>query len=61
MRRLTTAIALALIGVLALGATSADAKPRVKLKRIGRFQSPTYVSSAPGVPGVVVVERGGRI
>jgi glucose/arabinose dehydrogenase len=61
VRRLTTALALALIGTLVLGATTADAKPRVKLKRIGRFQSPTYVTSAPGVPGVVVVERGGRI
>jgi glucose/arabinose dehydrogenase len=39
----------------------ADAKPRVKLKRIGRFQSPTYVTSAPGIGGIVVVERGGRI
>jgi len=39
----------------------ADAKPRVKLKRIARLHSPTYVTSAPGVPGVVVVERGGRI
>jgi glucose/arabinose dehydrogenase len=33
----------------------------VKLKRIGRFHEPTYVTSAPGVNGVVVVERGGRI
>jgi glucose/arabinose dehydrogenase len=52
----------ALAGTLLLAASvSAEAKPRVKLKRIGRFHSPTYVTSAPGVPGVVVVERGGRI
>lgn len=61
MRRLTTALALAALGTLVLGSATADAKPRVKLKRIGRFQSPTYVTSAPGVPGLVVVERAGRI
>ena len=61
MRRLATAIALATLSVLPIGAATAEAKPRVKLKRIGRFQSPTYVTSAPGIPGVVVVERGGRI
>jgi glucose/arabinose dehydrogenase len=61
MRRLTTAIALAALLVLLIGAATTDAKPRVKLKRIGRFHSPTYVTSAPGIPGVVVVERGGRI
>jgi glucose/arabinose dehydrogenase len=33
----------------------------VKLKRIGRFHSPVYVASAPGVAGVFVVEQGGRI
>jgi glucose/arabinose dehydrogenase len=44
-----------------MSATAVDAKPRVKLKRIGRFQSPTYVTSAPGIGGIVVVERGGRI
>jgi glucose/arabinose dehydrogenase len=61
MRRLTLAVAVMVIGALAVGPALADAKPRVKLKRIGRFQSPTYVTSAPGIPGVVVVERGGRI
>jgi glucose/arabinose dehydrogenase len=61
VRRLTAAIALAALGALVLNVVPADAKPRVKLKRIGRFDSPTYVTSAPGVPGVVVVERGGRI
>jgi glucose/arabinose dehydrogenase len=39
----------------------AEAKSRVKLKRIGRFHQPTYVTSAPGIAGVFVVERGGRI
>jgi glucose/arabinose dehydrogenase len=42
-------------------APTAQAKHGVKLKRVGRFQSPTYVTSAPGLPGAVVVERGGRI
>ena len=52
----------ALVSALCLAAAQpADAKPRVKLKRIGRFHSPTYVTSAPGIGGVVVVERGGRI
>jgi glucose/arabinose dehydrogenase len=60
-RRLTIAVALAALAAFAFGSTAADAKPRVKLKRIGRFHSPTYVASAPGIPGLVVVERGGRI
>jgi glucose/arabinose dehydrogenase len=56
------ALALCLLGAVAIAATAgADAKPRVKLKGIGHFQSPTYVTSAPGVNGVFVVERGGRI
>jgi glucose/arabinose dehydrogenase len=61
VRRLATAIAIACIGALVLNSAAVDAKPRVKLKRIGRFQSPTYVTSAPGIGGIVVVERGGRI
>jgi glucose/arabinose dehydrogenase len=61
MRRLTIAIAVATLGALAVNVAMGDAKPGVKLKRIGRFHSPTYVTSAPGVPGAVVVERGGRI
>jgi glucose/arabinose dehydrogenase len=61
VRRLTIAIVVAALGALVLGAASADAKSKVKLKRIGRFHSPTYVTSAPGIPGVIVVERGGRI
>jgi glucose/arabinose dehydrogenase len=55
------AVALAVVGAVALNAAFAGAKPRVKLKRVGRFHSPTYVTSAPGIPGAVVVERGGRI
>ena len=61
MRRLVIAIVLAVLAALLVTSAGADAKPRVKLKRIGRFQSPTYVTSAPGIPGAVVVERGGRI
>jgi len=61
VRRPAAVIAIACIGALLLSVTAADAKPRVKLKRVGRFQSPTYVTSAPGIAGIVVVERGGRI
>jgi glucose/arabinose dehydrogenase len=61
-RRLALLTSLALAAAVCLAASpAADAKPRVKLKRIGRFQSPTYVTSAPGTGGIVVVERGGRI
>jgi glucose/arabinose dehydrogenase len=60
MTRLTLAT-VALVAALALGPALAHGKPRVKVKRIGRFQSPTYVTSVPGISGVVVVERGGRI
>jgi glucose/arabinose dehydrogenase len=57
---------LTLFALIALAATvcvagAAEGKPKIKLKRIGRFHSPTYVTSAPGLAGVVVVERGGRI
>jgi glucose/arabinose dehydrogenase len=58
---LRVALALCLLAALAVAAASAEAKPGVKLKRVGRFQSPTYVASAPGVSGVVVVEKGGTI
>jgi len=61
VKRLATAVALGALSFLVIGGATADAKLRVKLKRIGRFQSPTYVTSAPGIPGVVVVERGGRM
>lgn len=33
----------------------------MKLKQIGRFHHPTYVTSAPGVRWLVVAERGGRL
>ena len=61
MRRLGAAAAFAVIAALALQAGMASAKAGVKLKRIGRFHSPTYVAAAPGVSGVFVVQQGGRI
>lgn len=61
MRRLALAVAIVALGALLVSAAAAEAKPRIKLKRIGRFHSPTYVTSAPGLAGAVVVERGGRI
>jgi glucose/arabinose dehydrogenase len=62
-RYLGIAIAFAALAlaVTAVGAAPAGAKARVKLRSIGRFHQPTYVTSAPGVSGVFVVERGGRI
>jgi glucose/arabinose dehydrogenase len=60
MRRGLCAIAIAVLAASAV-ADDAGAKPRVKLKRIGRFHQPTYVTSAPGINGVFVVERGGLI
>src|SRR5919106_3716582 len=51
----------AVLALTLLAAGPAQGKQRVKLKRIGRFNSPTFVTSAPGVNGVFVVERGGRI
>jgi glucose/arabinose dehydrogenase len=53
--------ALAAVAVLLALAPGAAAKGGVKLKRVGRFHSPTYVTSAPGVSGIFVVEQGGRI
>jgi glucose/arabinose dehydrogenase len=61
VRRLALAVAIVALGALLVSAAAAEAKPRIKLKRIGRFHSPTYVTSAPGLAGAVVVERGGRI
>ncbi|MDX6616135.1 MAG: hypothetical protein QOD60_1226 [Solirubrobacterales bacterium] len=43
-----------------LWATS-PASAKVHLKKVGRFSSPTYVTSAPGTPGILVVEQGGRV
>ncbi len=60
--RIAILTSLALAATLPLAASQpAQAKHGVKLKRIGRFHSPTYVTSAPGIAGVFVVERGGRI
>jgi glucose/arabinose dehydrogenase len=56
-RKLVMVIALVLFAL----APAAAAKKGVKLKRTGRFQSPTYVAAVPGVKGLAVVERGGRI
>jgi glucose/arabinose dehydrogenase len=42
--------------------TAASANPRVGLKRIGSFQSPVYVTGAPGFPHLVfVVEQAGTV
>jgi Glucose / Sorbosone dehydrogenase len=60
-RRADILIAAILALTLCAAVAPAEAKPKIKLKRIGRFQSPTYVASAPGINGVFVVERGGRI
>jgi Glucose / Sorbosone dehydrogenase len=60
-RRAGIVIAAILALTLCAAVAPAEAKPKIKLKRIGRFQGPTYVASAPGINGVFVVERGGRI
>jgi hypothetical protein len=59
-RRLIVAVGAALF-IAASGPVPADAKPKLKLKRIGRFHNPVYATSAPGVGGIFVVEQGGRI
>lgn len=61
MKRPLILIVVACIGALLMSAAAADGKPQVKLKRVGRFESPTYVTTAPGIGGIFVVERGGRI
>jgi glucose/arabinose dehydrogenase len=61
MKRLGVALAVAILAALAVQAGAAWGKAGVKLKRIGRLQSPVYVASAPGVKGVFVVEKGGTI
>jgi glucose/arabinose dehydrogenase len=53
------AVLIATLAALLLAAAPAVAK--VKLKTIGSFQTPTYVTSAPGTPGVLVVEQEGRV
>ena len=55
------AVAIAALAALAFQTGSASAKAGVKLKRIGRFESPVYVAAAPGVGGVFVVQKGGVI
>jgi glucose/arabinose dehydrogenase len=55
-----TLIALAVTAAwLAVAAAPAPAK--VHLKKVGRFQLPVYVTSAPGTPGILVVEQAGRV
>lgn len=49
--------ALALVGLAAVPVAEA----KVKLKRVGRFNAPVYATSAPGGPGLFVVEQAGRI
>ncbi len=60
MRKLATAMvcALALLGLAALPVAT---EAKVKLKRVGRFNAPVYATSAPGAPGLYVVEQAGRI
>ena len=55
------AVTIAALAALAFQTESASAKAGVKLKRIGRFESPVYVAAAPGVRGVFVVQKGGVI
>jgi glucose/arabinose dehydrogenase len=59
--RVALLASLAFAAALWLATSPADAKRGVKLKRIGRFHQPTYVTSAPGVNGIFVVEKAGRI
>jgi hypothetical protein len=55
------AILAALAGLLLATLSTADAEAKVKLKRIGRFHGPVYVTVAPDLPGLFVVEQGGRV
>jgi glucose/arabinose dehydrogenase len=59
-------LALLALLALALSPAAADAAKKrgggkAKLIRMGKFRQPVYVAVAPGVPGIFVVERGGRI
>jgi glucose/arabinose dehydrogenase len=62
MRRLLAILA---VGALALTPAVAEAAKKrggkAKLIRVGKFRQPVYVAAAPGVGGIFVVERGGRI
>jgi glucose/arabinose dehydrogenase len=60
-RAKTTAACLALLALVLGAAIASPAAAKLKLKKIGRFDTPTYVTSAPGTPGVFVVEQGGRV
>src|SRR3954452_20554042 len=50
-------------GTATEGAAATSAKGRkVALKRIGKFDSPVYVTAAPGVPNLLfVVQQGGKV
>jgi glucose/arabinose dehydrogenase len=61
MRRFWIVIAVALLAAVTIQPPPSEAKPKLKLKRIGRFHNPVYLTSAPGVGGIFVVEQGGRI
>lgn len=68
-RRLATACGVMLVAAFAgaavvsgAAAKAGSGKPGgMKLKSVGRFQAPVYVTAAPGVKGVYVVEQPGRI
>jgi glucose/arabinose dehydrogenase len=60
MRKLATALLAGLL-LAGLAATAPAADAKLKLKRVGRFDSPVYATSAPGGPGLFVVEQPGRI
>ena len=61
LRKPSLAITAFAIAVLACFALASTASAKVVKKSIGKFASPTYVTQAPGVPGVLVVEQGGRV
>jgi glucose/arabinose dehydrogenase len=63
-RRLRAGIVLLSLGLIALSScgTSGAADGAVGLKRIGNFDSPVYVTGAPGSPRLLfVVEQGGKV
>jgi glucose/arabinose dehydrogenase len=59
--RTAAALLAAALAGLHLALIPSDADARVKLKRIGRFNKPVYVTVAPDVPGLFVVEQPGRV
>jgi glucose/arabinose dehydrogenase len=61
VRRGTAALLAAALAGLLLTLAPSGADARVKLKRVGRFHSPVYVTVAPDVPGLFVVEQPGRV